>query len=70
MTLTSADQGEFETSPGTNMGQPGERRAGACGSVLKGADRDQMRRAIRAVAQGEAQFGPDVAVQLTSFLAR
>ena len=42
-------------------------RAGARGYVLKGADQDEMLRAIRAVARGEALFGPGIAARLTSF---
>jgi DNA-binding NarL/FixJ family response regulator len=36
-------------------------RAGARGYVLKGADQDEIVRAIRAVAAGEAIFGPEIA---------
>lgn len=42
-------------------------RAGARGYVLKGADQGEMLRAIRAVARGEALFGPGIAARLTSF---
>jgi DNA-binding NarL/FixJ family response regulator len=42
-------------------------RAGARGYVLKGADRAEMLRAIRAVAHGEAMFGPAVARRLMGF---
>ena len=42
-------------------------RAGARGYVLKGADQDEMLRAIRAVARGEALFGPAIAARLMSF---
>ncbi len=45
-------------------------RAGARGYVLKGADQEEMLRAIRAVARGEALFGPAVARRLTSFFAQ
>lgn len=45
-------------------------RAGAHGYLLKGAEQDDIARAVRAIAAGEAIFGPDVAVrvlhQLTS----
>lgn len=45
-------------------------RAGAHGYLLKGADQDEIARAVRAIAAGEAIFGPDIAVrvlqQLTS----
>ncbi|MGK5681266.1 response regulator [Actinoplanes sp. URMC 104] len=36
-------------------------RAGAAGYLLKGADQDELVRAIRGVAAGEAVFGPGVA---------
>jgi DNA-binding NarL/FixJ family response regulator len=42
-------------------------RAGARGYVLKGADQEEMLRAIRAVSRGEAQFGPVIAARLASF---
>ncbi|MDX1688313.1 MAG: response regulator transcription factor [Candidatus Promineifilaceae bacterium] len=42
-------------------------RAGARGYVLKGADQEEMLRAIRAVSRGEALFGPEIAARLTSF---
>lgn len=42
-------------------------RAGARGYVLKGADQEEMIRAIRAVARGEALFGPAIATRLTAF---
>lgn len=42
-------------------------RAGARGYVLKGADKAEMVRAIHAVAQGEALFGPAVAKRLVAF---
>jgi len=42
-------------------------RTGARGYILKGADRAEMLRAIRAVAAGEALFGPAVARRLTHF---
>jgi DNA-binding NarL/FixJ family response regulator len=44
-------------------------RAGARGYLLKGADRAELSRAIRAVASGEAIFGPDVARRLMAFFA-
>lgn len=43
-------------------------RAGARGYVLKGAQRMELFRAIRAVASGEALFGPDIARRLSSYL--
>ncbi len=42
-------------------------RAGARGYVLKGADQEEMLRVIRAVARGEALFGPSIALRLTAF---
>jgi DNA-binding NarL/FixJ family response regulator len=42
-------------------------RAGARGYVLKGADKAEMLRAIHAVAQGEALFGPAIARRLVSY---
>jgi DNA-binding NarL/FixJ family response regulator len=42
-------------------------RAGARGYVLKGADQIEMLRVIRAVARGEALFGPGIAARLMSF---
>jgi DNA-binding NarL/FixJ family response regulator len=44
-------------------------RAGARGYVLKGADKAEMLRAIRAVAAGEALFGPAIARRLVNFFA-
>lgn len=42
-------------------------RAGARGYILKGADQKEMLRAIRAVANGEALFGPAIAQRLIGF---
>jgi DNA-binding NarL/FixJ family response regulator len=42
-------------------------RAGARGYVLKGADKADLVRTIRAVAQGEALFGPAVARRFMSY---
>jgi len=42
-------------------------RAGAHGYVLKGADKAEMLRSIRAVAKGEAIFGPAIANRLADF---
>jgi DNA-binding NarL/FixJ family response regulator len=42
-------------------------RAGARGYVLKGADKAEMLQAIRAVAHGEALFGPAIARRLKNF---
>jgi len=44
-------------------------RAGARGYVLKGADKAEMLKTIRAVANGEALFGPAIARRLTNFFA-
>jgi DNA-binding NarL/FixJ family response regulator len=44
-------------------------RAGARGYVLKGADQEEMLRTIRAVARGEALFGPAIAARLMSFFS-
>jgi len=44
-------------------------RAGARGYILKGADQAEMMRAIRAVASGEALFGPAIADRLLAFFA-
>lgn len=42
-------------------------RAGARGYVLKGADQEELARAIRAVALGEALFSPSIAMKLIAF---
>jgi DNA-binding NarL/FixJ family response regulator len=42
-------------------------RAGARGYLLKGADQEEIVRALRAVARGEAIFGPAVAQRLMNF---
>jgi len=42
-------------------------RAGARGYILKGADQDDVLRAIRAVNRGEALFGPSVATRLMDY---
>lgn len=44
-------------------------RAGARGYVLKGADQGVLLRAVRAVANGESLFSPEVAARLTKFFA-
>lgn len=44
-------------------------RAGARGYILKGADQEEMLRAIRAVANGEALFGPAIARRMMGFFA-
>jgi DNA-binding NarL/FixJ family response regulator len=43
-------------------------RAGARGYLLKGADESELLRAVRAVADGEAIFGPGVAQRVLGFL--
>jgi len=45
-------------------------RAGARGYLLKGAQRAELLRAIRAVAAGEAIFGPGVARRLVAYFTR
>ena len=42
-------------------------RAGARGYILKGADKAEVLRTIRAVADGQALFGPAIAHRLTTF---
>ena len=44
-------------------------RAGARGYVLKGADQQEIARAITAVAAGEAIFGPAVATRVLGYFA-
>jgi DNA-binding NarL/FixJ family response regulator len=44
-------------------------RAGARGYLLKGADKDETLTAIRAVARGEAVFGPGIARRLTRYFS-
>ncbi|MEV5894985.1 response regulator transcription factor [Nonomuraea fuscirosea] len=44
-------------------------RAGARGYLLKGAEQEEIVRAIRAVAAGEAIFGPGVAQRVLGFFA-
>ena len=43
-------------------------RAGARGYLVKGVEQDDIARAIRSVASGEAIFGPGVAQRVLSFL--
>jgi DNA-binding NarL/FixJ family response regulator len=45
-------------------------RAGARGYVVKGQDTDDVLRAIRSVARGDAVFGPAVASRVLSYLIR
>lgn len=44
-------------------------RAGALGYLLRGADQDEIVRAIRAVAAGEAIFGPTIARRVIEHFA-
>ena len=44
-------------------------RAGALGYVLKGAEQQEIARAIAAVAAGEAIFGPAVATRVLAYFA-
>jgi DNA-binding NarL/FixJ family response regulator len=44
-------------------------RAGARGYVLKGAEQQEIARAIMAVAAGEAIFGPAVATRVLAYFA-
>ncbi len=44
-------------------------RAGAFGYLLKGADQDEIVRAIRAAAAGEAIFGPEIARRVVAHFA-
>jgi DNA-binding NarL/FixJ family response regulator len=44
-------------------------RAGARGYLLKGSDHDEIVRAIRAVASGEAIFGPAIATRLMAYFS-
>ena len=45
-------------------------RAGARGYLLKGADQEEIVRAIRAAAAGEAIFGPEIAARVISHFSR
>jgi DNA-binding NarL/FixJ family response regulator len=44
-------------------------RAGARGYVLKGADAGEVLKVVRAVAEGEAHFGPDIARRFRDFFS-
>jgi DNA-binding NarL/FixJ family response regulator len=44
-------------------------RAGARGYLLKGAKQDEIQRAVRAAANGEAIFSPAIAARLMTFFA-
>ncbi len=45
-------------------------RAGARGYVLKGAKREEIERAVRAVGNGESIFSPAIATRMMQFFAR
>ncbi len=45
-------------------------RAGAHGYLVKGAEQEEITRAIRAVAAGEAIFGPEVATRVLELVTR
>ncbi|HET6815679.1 MAG TPA: response regulator transcription factor [Mycobacteriales bacterium] len=45
-------------------------RAGARGYIVKGADTDDVLRALESVARGDAVFGPAVATRVLSYLTR
>ncbi len=44
-------------------------RAGAMGYVLKGADAEEVMKVLRAVAGGEAHFGPEIARKIMGFFS-
>ena len=44
-------------------------RAGARGYLLKGADKDEIVRAVRAIASGEAIFGPAIARRVIEYFS-
>jgi DNA-binding NarL/FixJ family response regulator len=48
----------------------GAMRAGARGYIVKGADTDDVVRALESVARGDAVFGPAVASRVLSYLTR
>ncbi len=45
-------------------------RAGARGYLLKGADQDEILRAVESVGRGEAIFGPTIARRVIEFMSR
>ncbi|MBE0411396.1 MAG: response regulator transcription factor [Anaerolineales bacterium] len=45
-------------------------RAGARGYILKGSKHDEMLRAVKAVASGEAIFSPGIAIRMIDFFSR
>lgn len=44
-------------------------RAGALGYVLKGSEPDEIERAVRSVAAGQAVYGPDIAKRVIAFFS-
>ena len=44
-------------------------RAGARGYVLKGADAEEVMKVLRAMAQGEAYFGPEIAKRIMGYFS-
>jgi DNA-binding NarL/FixJ family response regulator len=44
-------------------------RAGARGYLLKGSDQAEIERGVRAVAAGQAIFGPDMAVRIAEWFS-
>jgi DNA-binding NarL/FixJ family response regulator len=44
--------------------------AGARGYILKGADKAEVLATVKAVAEGQALFGPNIAARLTTFFQR
>jgi DNA-binding NarL/FixJ family response regulator len=44
-------------------------RAGARGYVLKGADAEEVMKVLRAVVEGEAHFGPEIARRIMAFFS-
>lgn len=59
LTMSEADETVFDAM-----------RAGARGYLLKGSGQDDISRAIRAVAGGDAIFGPRIAARVAEFFAR
>jgi DNA-binding NarL/FixJ family response regulator len=45
-------------------------QAGARGYILKGADKAEVLKTVRAAAEGQALFGPAIASRLTAFFQR
>lgn len=59
LTMSDADETVFEAM-----------RAGARGYILKGARQEEVARAVRGIAAGEALFGPGVAQRVQAFFGR